>query len=287
MPRKVANIKYSMGRFVGLFVGSAGSGKSLAAMTFPKPIYLFDIDGRVKSIRNFYSEQPEILNGIEYESYINFDRMVDKLEQFTMDNFGIGTIVIDSLTTLGALTLRAGRQSRGGKLFSFAGTEKPRGDRRLAGISIPTMEDYLLEASLMRDIIYSASKVYKCNIILTAHLVPETGEVYDDDDDSSKKKKDEPVEHTTYVLFTGGKKIAPIIPAEFDEVYKFYQSKDRKFNVSTRPNKSVPFLKTSLKLPEKFPIHMNPLKPINASNGALYPLLVRYCKEKGFEVPEL
>ena len=92
----------------GLLKGPTGTGKSLAATTFPKPILFVDLDGKWRSIITYYRHQPEVLEQIEVKSATTYPeyckiiqdvRALDSEEQYA-------TIVIDSLTMLCELILR-------------------------------------------------------------------------------------------------------------------------------------------------------------------------------------
>ena len=269
MPQTLTNVKRKMPLIRAVFVGDSKSGKSIAATTFPKPMYIFDLDGRIRSIANFYHKNPTALEGIEYDSYDSFTKFgefFDRLET----RCDYKTIIIDSLTTLCNLILRHGLKGRGVPLLSSLGDEKNEKGRVIAGVQIPAWDEWNLEATVLREILYMCSKKFKCNVILTAHLYHT--------EERDPEKKDEMI--TKYRIITGGKKAAASIPAEFDEIYHF-AAKTNSRKVYTQPTDAVPFAGTTLKLPRMFNIEMNPDEKISRYNGSLYHKIVHECETNG------
>jgi len=64
-----------------LFIGDSGTGKSIAACTWPGPIILASCDGRVGSIAEWHRGRTDI----EFESFVEFEalnKFVDGLESY-------------------------------------------------------------------------------------------------------------------------------------------------------------------------------------------------------------
>lgn len=93
--------------------GVAGSGKTCAASTFPKPIYYADCDKGVKTLKAFHRGNPKALEDIEFdyytdvrpenpEAYRKLNKRIDELTRIARDNkeFPYATLILDSLTTL-------------------------------------------------------------------------------------------------------------------------------------------------------------------------------------------
>lgn len=53
--------------------GETGTGKSIRAASAAAfgPLYIFDFDGKVSSVYEFYKDRPEILENISYDSYVD------------------------------------------------------------------------------------------------------------------------------------------------------------------------------------------------------------------------
>ena len=177
------------GRFMGLFVGPPGTSKTISAASFvlasDKPIYIYDLDGRVNSLLRFY---PKHLSQIETDYYgpNDFEKLIRHFEKL-QDKCPYGTVIFDGLTALGdqlinyMLALRGSGESKG----------KTKGVIELAG-----PEDFGGEArglSMMLDI----ARSLPCHFILTAHYL-----VIQYDDQVTKKN------FIVRQLVTAGKKVA-------------------------------------------------------------------------------
>ena len=274
---KLSQVEMDLDRFMGLFKGPPGSGKSIAALSFPKPLYLFDLDGRVKSPRNFYSDAPEVLAGVEYDGYTDYVKFAKKLESFQYTN-PYKTIVIDGLTTLAKLILRFLLKSKVDKsLLLPLSKEEQKGKRTIAGIPIYDIEGYLGEAQILGECMTLCKKYLKCNVIWTAHVITT----------ETKQLGGGMTEHRS--LLTGGNKIAAAIPVEFDEIYHF---KTEGGIIADSANGHVlytrdvgrDFAKTALPLPRKINITRDPNKPLSAGNGDTYQTIEKLLQKEGVKI---
>lgn len=162
-------------RFVGLFIGHSGSGKTSAAASFPKPMKVYDFDGRIRGILGC----PWIdKKGIDYEYYpprnkpgestftkVNADfESLLLMTQKGMSNYK--TIVLDSLTSAAfalvcdALPLTHGGNNKGKKLGSML---------------MPGPEDYGFESQGIGSILTFLRSLPVQNIICMAHVVDRYG----------------------------------------------------------------------------------------------------------------
>ena len=270
MPQSLSNVPYSLGKIKALFVGSAKSGKSISAMTFPKPMYIFDIDGRIHSLRNFFSDCPENMKGVTYDTYKDYDHfgtVFDRLET----RCDYATIVIDSLTTLCNMIIRHGLKSYGLPMLGPSNKEE-KNLNKIAGIPIPGWDEWNLEATLLRELLYIATKKLDCNVIVTAHLY----HTLEQERNSFGKLENV----TKYHVFTGGKKAGASLPAEFNEIYHFKGDDDGR-TAYTHATTAVPIAGTTLKLPRQLQVKINPKRQFSAANGSLYHQIVEECKENG------
>lgn len=172
MPQ-VENLE-TLDRFIGMFVGRSGSGKTVAAASFPKPIYIMDFDGRIRGIQG----APWLnIKGIEYDYFPSEDpqlikKINDKLD-LLQTYFVVGkydmlpkTIVLDSLTsqTYGIVRQALGMTHAGGK-GRVVGD-----DTMLTG-----PEDYKIESQVTKSILSFLRSIPFKNVIVSAHITSKYG----------------------------------------------------------------------------------------------------------------
>lgn len=190
---------------MGLYVGPPGSSKTISAASFvlahpEKPIYIYDLDGRVRSLLRFF---PKHLNRIETDYYgpQGFEKAIKHFERL-QDKCPYSAVVFDGLTSLGDQLINYMLSIRGSERGAEKGKER-------GVISMPGIEDYGGEArgmTMMLDI----ARILPCHFILTAHWLITTYE------DAMTKKQT-----VIRQLCTAGKKIATKVPIYFDEMYYF------------------------------------------------------------------
>ena len=284
MPQKTSDLKFGFDRIKALFVGPSGTGKSIAAVTFPKPLYIMDIDTRIRSVRHFFNNRPEVLKDVVHDTFPTFAHFVDafeRLERYAVKSeMPYKTILIDSITSLSQSSLRHGLTEKAGGVTNLLSGKK---GHRIAGVAIPTWDEWNMEATVFREIMYAATHVFKCNVILTAHQYHTEETVTERDGDKSITRN-----VTKYHILTGAKKAAAALPTDFDEIYYFKRSGE-KHKVYTRGVDEFDHVKTALPLPRDMDITMKPndlKKPIDEYNGSLYHKIVKACKEAGMELAE-
>lgn len=235
---------YKLGhKYMGLWKGDPGVGKSVAAGSFPDPIYFFDFDGRMEPVVRYWQGKKDI----EYDTYHanNFERFDSKLEGFVTGKHRFKTIVGDSLTAISNATLAY--------QITLRGTSKiPKGsgglDRGI--IETPDVSDYGGEINYLNAIIDALRKL-DSHVILTAHVLTT---------ESSNVVTREKI--VTKTLLTGGKKIAAAIPAYFNEVWNFIS--EPQVDTRMQPVRKVytsaggvDYAKTALPLPTVLTIPSN------------------------------
>ena len=158
------------GRIMALFISDNGSGKTVAAASFPGPIHFWDFDGRMQPVKLFYPDRRDITYdtvGIEeirpsgaYPGCISFMDFAKRFEDL-QDRCPYNTIVVDSITALTATSVgfQLGIKSREGK-----------GKKLSSGIQVPSWDEFNGETSVVQQILDDA-KVLPCNVIFTAHPV--------------------------------------------------------------------------------------------------------------------
>jgi hypothetical protein len=206
-------------RFIALFVGRSGSGKTVAACSFDKPVQDEDFDGRIGGAQGLSFQSEE---GISYEYYPPkteglITKLNERLESIYAQSI-IGspipkTWILDSITNmtqtfvsqaLGVTHQRAGR-----------GQEK-RG-RYIGPIAMPGPEDYGLEAQATYDYIAFIKSLPFQNVIFTAHLLQEWGKPKDDAGDPMPYE----ASIVTGEILSCRPKIGENIQTSFDHIFRF------------------------------------------------------------------
>ena len=161
-------------RFVGLFVGRSGSGKTVAACSFPGPIEVLDFDGRIRGILGASWINKSQIN---YDSFPPREaglitRINQKLEGWMnasrVGQFPVKTIILDSLTSECATIVQQALPitHAQGKGMSF-GT-----------INLTGPEDYKFESQATLSILSFLRSIPGVNIVVTAHIVPKWGKPF-------------------------------------------------------------------------------------------------------------
>lgn len=184
-----------------LLKGEPGLGKSVAAASYPKPMYIFDFESKMDSIVNYYKnivKKPEVLQGITYDTYRSWDPAWLKLTQLGL-TCPYKTIIWDSLTASAWLAIMS--------IVRFKGE----GGKKVGTIKVAGIEDYGGEAAALNNTIDQFITLMQMGVtvILTAHVLRVV----------EKPAGQAPTESRT--LMTGGKKVAAGIPGYFHETYHF------------------------------------------------------------------
>lgn len=181
-----------------LFKGEPGTGKSIAAHSFPQPSYTFDLDRKMSSVKSFY---PDI--DFEFDQFDDLIQLNRKLEEFRI-RCPYRTIVFDSVTSLSQLAMRCMIKYR---------APSPSSKTVRAGVPGSEIEDYggeTNEINLVLDHLKAINISLRVNIVVTAHVI-----VVEHQSVGGK------ITNTSRSLVTAGRKIAAVIPTQFDEAYHF------------------------------------------------------------------
>ena len=204
-------------RFVGLFIGRSKGGKSTAAYSFPKPMKILDLDGRIRGGLSNPWIDPK---GIDYETYpprapvatyIKLDKDLDTLLQAqNMANFGgmtpYKTLVLDSITFEAiSLLADANKLTEKGKMI---------GQFKMVGPA-----EYGFQSQVIWNTMSFLKSLQIPNIIVTAHLVNKFGKPPGD-----KNEYAENVIVGEQLALTD--KLAEAIPAVFDHIYRFSKNEN-------------------------------------------------------------
>lgn len=219
-------------RFVGLFIGESGTGKTCALASFPRPCHIMDFDGR---IRGAHGQKFLPMDGVTYTPYqprqLNLPKTIDNYLESLLVASNVGqpiptTLGMDSLTSeCFAMLMQALPLTHSKDLF---GSDK-RSGKFLGQIPMPGPEDYGFEAVVTYGIMSFFRSVPIPNIIVTAHVVPTYG-------------KEDPNNPFSNSVITGEKlsvrdKIGANVGIYFDHVFRFrktYSGNAERFTVQFR-----------------------------------------------------
>lgn len=209
MPKTI-NIKLG-GRFMGLFVGPNGSGKTIAAASFPGPILIWDFDGRVEPVKKFYPKRDDIeywtvgLDGDTRSDVIGFTEWTKRFEDL-QDNCPYETVIFDSYTAYSAVAC-----------FHQMGLHAKDVKKTKGGLPIPDWDEYKGETGVMLQTLEIA-KILPCHFICTAHPVSKARTVKQGG--STNEVLASMVKASS--LATYGWKTDSFLPNYFNEIYYFY-----------------------------------------------------------------
>jgi hypothetical protein len=234
--------------------GINGCGKTRAWASFPGPIYCFDFDNRMKTVRKDFPERTDI----EFDTYglSNFKNFDKKLEQL-QSRCPYATVILDSITSSTTTSV----------LYSLGET----GGKTIAGLSVPSFDEYNVETTMVTKVL-EIFKELPCHIIITMHPISRL--------DTSGAGKAMKIVKTQQIV-SYGMKLQSIIPNYMDELYSFQtailQSGETKRLCYTEvdDDNSVQ-AKTSLPLPGHFDV----------TDKKFYEVLKGLLKEKGVELDE-
>lgn len=190
----------NINKFMGLFKGPSGAGKTIGWGSWPGKILVYDIDKRLKPLLKFYkNDLAELEKKLEIEDVRDLLGFMNHFQQLVDDpnNGGFNLVVIDGLTFLADHAIQFARDIAGGKK-----------GKSIGGIQLPGLEEFGAESTMLTRFVLGGKQL-RCNFILTAHL-----SIID------VKALDGSITNE-YVLVTGGKKVGAKIPGLFDEEYYF------------------------------------------------------------------
>jgi hypothetical protein len=207
MPIKMSEIDTGEAQSV-LMVGGSGTGKSIAACSFPGPVLDISMDDRIRPIVEYYKDKPMDVYFERPQKFNDVNDIVDNLEY----NCPYKTVILDPITNLSvsliqySLDLRGVDRTKGAK------------ERKKGVINLPEVEEYGAEHQGIMDIIFNAKiaqKIHGFNLIFIAHLIT-----------VNHYKVGGVISHTTQDILTAGRKAAAFIPTQFDEIYLFRAEAD-------------------------------------------------------------
>jgi AAA domain-containing protein len=243
-----------------LLKGPPDTAKSCAALSFPKPMYIFDMDGRKGSLIKWINQSgfKDLSTDVDIDSYnardyISFDK---KVETFKTNGPGkYKTVVLDSLTSMGDLLIEYGNMQRGKDKGKWMGV-----------VAIPGFEEYGAESSGLSKTM-EIMRNLPCNFVLVAHEIEKRTKIPNQPD------------KVEYRLLTAGAPIAARLPVYFNHILHFKCETpinvggSNKYLVYTNQSGDH-FARTELPLPDKMDI----------TGRKFYDVLVSELKIKGIEL---
>ena len=190
-----------------LLKGEPATGKSIAALGYPKPQYWLSFDGKMNGLSPLIKKWGYDPKTISYDDYTDWTAARAKLEQLQL-NCPFKTVIIDSVTSCADYMLR---QTIKQKIGLTRGSGAKAG-KSVGGIAVNELEDYNAEAAGLTEMIAltkDINKFHKIDVILIAHVV------------RTDYKSPDGTMNISRVLVTAGKKPAAKIPAYCDEIYHF------------------------------------------------------------------
>ena len=259
------------GRFMGLFVGANGTGKTIAAASFPGPVLILDFDGRVRPVRFFYPKRRDIeywtvgLEGDNRKDVIGFIEFCDRLEKL-QDRCPYETVIIDSYTSYSGTAI----------LHQMGYKDAKDVKRTKGGLPIPDWDEYKGETGVALQIL-EVAKSLPAHFIMTAHPVSKATTTKQGG--STNEVLASMIKSST--LATYGWKTVSFLPNYFDEMYYFFNEVSSQMGqIIERKIQTVSVgeivAKTALPLPAT----------INVTGKPFYPLLQAILKEYDIKMQE-
>lgn len=203
-----------------LIKGPNGYGKTIAAASYPAPVFDCDFDGRVDPLSWFY--RGERKKEIYYQNYgiHNLFPFLDMLDRLLAEGvisldgriFRPGTVIVDSVTSLSITSINYQMNER---RLQYKRKPDNKQKRTPSGILLPDWDEYSGETMIFTqvlDVCKAIPKRHGIHIIFTAHPIAGT---------SVKRDEEGKVSVTTKVspIIAIGKKPAELTPNYFNEIY--------------------------------------------------------------------
>lgn len=256
---KLSDVKIG-GKIFALFVGHPGSGKDIAANSFPGPIYNFDLDKRIDSVAAMFGSSSDI----EYDQFgpEEFPKLWDKVKAIKDNQGRFKTIVMSSLTALARMGINYSISLRG----TSDGSKTNKGV-----IQMTEVQDFGAESRVLSMVLEAfRSQNFKANFILTAHLVETNSKTLGGKDITMQR------------VVTAGKVIGAEIPAYFNEIYLFEKTtgfdNKSKYMMRTTGEAAGINTKTILPLPNEIDFTMK------KGESGLYSKIQEECRKGGIEI---
>lgn len=199
-------------RFVGLFIGRSGGGKTSALCSFPRPMVILDLDGRIRGgLSNSWIDP----KGIDFEVYpmkggrqATYEKLQKDLEMIMAKQGMPGvqqykTLVLDSLTfeTIAVL------------LDAIPLTHQDSKGKKMGSLDMAGVAEYGFQSQFTYQVLAFLKSIQIQNVIATAHIVPKYGKAPGSSEYAANVIVGEQLNMTD--------KLAEVVPAYFDHIYRF------------------------------------------------------------------
>lgn len=193
-----------------LFKGASGAGKSVAALSFPKP-YVFDYDRKMPAIAQKHFPK----KSIEYDYYSNVFDVDNKLKGWLQkQDCPYETLIHDSITNLSALVIHQIGEVRSEDTMIILERMK-KDQKKVNKIEFMDFDYYKGEMRMFDHILGLSKRLWAApgnpkNIIFTAHIM-------------TNEQTNIMTKFTTVTrsIVCAGTKVAAFVPTQFDELYTF------------------------------------------------------------------
>lgn len=205
-----------------LMKGPTGFGKTIAATSYPAPVYVFDFDSRINSIQSFY--RGDRTKEIYFDTYgaFNLFAFLDALNELVekgsikVDGRVIYPKTVVAADSITALSIAAVDYQLEG-VRKIAKTDKKVGKKTQGGIIIPDWDEYKGETSIFTEVLGNIKALpgrHGIHAIATAHPIKSTSVGKDAAGKVSVSIKTSPI-------VSIGMKAGELVPTAFNEVYHF------------------------------------------------------------------
>lgn len=207
-------------RSLNLFVGRSGSGKSAAAYSFPHPLEVLDLDGRIRGglvpwvVRKdldytYYPSKPA--KGTTFEALNNKFEAIQVLAR--QGQYPYKTLVLDSATWFANDMLIDAMP-----LTHVSGGGDGERGRKIGSMNVAGPDDYKFQSTAVIQMLAFLKTLPIPHIIVTAHIVNRWGKRRDPNGKIIDPYGPSEVIGEQLVLTD---KIAETLPSTFDNVFRF------------------------------------------------------------------
>lgn len=255
MPQSTLDHQPNGNGLLALFKGDSGTGKSVAALSWPKP-YVFDFDRKMPSIARKHFPRKEI----HYDTFEDIFQVTEKLNEFE-GYCPYETLITDSFTALANLTIESVGKVKGESVPEMLSRVQTTHNKNKQLEMMP-IDYYGGEDRFCTFFIGQLKRLYARvgnpkHVIVIAHVLTV---------ESAPDLKTKIITKTRSIV-SKGRKVAAWLPTEFDDAYTFGIGQANPFDPNDRPKRycltesyDEDASKCSLALPPR----------IEFTNGSLY-----------------
>lgn len=212
------------GMFV-LFKGDSGMGKSVGALSFPKP-YVFDFDRKMPGISSKHFPKKEV----HWDTFTDIFEVSDKLREFDSD-CPYQTLIVDSFTSLANLTIESVGKVKGESvpemLKKVIDTKNKNKQLDMMAIDYYSGEDRFCTFFINQLKRLQAREHNPKYVVVIAHVLTV---------ESAPDLKTKLTTKTRSIV-SKGRKVAAWLPTEFDDMYVFGYEQTNPFEENYKPRR--------------------------------------------------